>query len=326
MSAHTTRSATRGVLSVVILAFAMAAIAVPDAAASSPLDAAHNAKSAAEAATNAPPYVQAEGHLHTVVPQVVVSTAHGVGVRRGALPGKGHLDVLLAGRGGLPRTGIRAVALNISATGTRSPTLYVGSSKTRPGVPVVRSGTSTASNFAIAALDARGHLGLWGGSAPEQVTIEVTGWFASGSRPAQRDCSTRWPGGRFAPSSSLPANPSDPGGRSSRRAGVGCVRGASPIQDERSECVRDAAGRFERQSLGQVLLYHKARSRHRAGTAAPRLARPAQQGPKARHGRYGRARLVHQPGHRRHRRCPARRRWFPRPARHTSRRPAARRR
>ena len=180
MSAHTARSATCSVISVVILAVAMAAIAVPGDAVSSPVPVGRDARSAART-TNAAPSVQAEGHLHTVVPRVVVSTAHGVGVKKGVLPTNGHREVLFAGRGGLPRTGIRAVALNIAVTGTRSPTLYVGSSKTRPGVPVVRSQASAASNFAVVALDATGHLGLWGGPAPEQVTIEVTGWFASGS-------------------------------------------------------------------------------------------------------------------------------------------------
>ena len=103
--------------------------------------------------------------------------------RSGAVAAQSTLDLVVAGRGGVPATGAGAVALNVTATqptATSFLTVYPAGAA-RPNasnVNVVRS--QTVPNMVIVPVGADGKVTVFNNSGSVHVVIDVLGWFPSG--------------------------------------------------------------------------------------------------------------------------------------------------
>ena len=95
----------------------------------------------------------------------------------------GVLTVPVSGRGGVPATGVDAVALNVTATGaTGSSFLTVWpSGATRPTASNLNFAAGyTVPNMAIAKLGVGGQISIFNLAGGVDVIVDVLGWFPSG--------------------------------------------------------------------------------------------------------------------------------------------------
>jgi len=105
-----------------------------------------------------------------------------LGVGAGSAIGAGQtIQIQVAGRGGVPDSGVRAVALNVTATGSTTSgylTVY-GSGSPRPGTSnlnVVRG--VTVPNLVISRVSASGKLSIYNDAGSTHVIADVQGWFS----------------------------------------------------------------------------------------------------------------------------------------------------
>lgn len=129
---------------------------------------------------SAPP-APTTGHLHLLAsPTRVASSLTGLLLPGHAVAGNASPLLHLAGVGGLPATGILAVAIVIT---TSSPT---GSTSIRLGsasaTPVLMTTGGTTSAFAIAPV-AAGSIRVRNGAHATQLTVDAVGWFSSAPNP-----------------------------------------------------------------------------------------------------------------------------------------------
>lgn len=110
-------------------------------------------------------------------------TSTGTGAPAAPLAAQGTLDVTVAGRGGVPASGVGAVVLNLTSVGARSGgylTAYpAGEARTTASTLNFSTGTAMA-NSVVVKVGAEGKVRLYG-SAATDVLVDVQGWFPTGA-------------------------------------------------------------------------------------------------------------------------------------------------
>ncbi|GAA3735577.1 hypothetical protein GCM10022239_09520 [Leifsonia bigeumensis] len=98
----------------------------------------------------------------------------------GAIPGGQSLQVPILGRGGVPATGVGAVALNVTATASISPSHLVvyPTGESRPLASNLNFTTKQSiANMVIAKIGADGSISIFNSDGATHVIVDVAGWF-----------------------------------------------------------------------------------------------------------------------------------------------------
>ena len=149
-------------------------------------------KSGSAAATA--PAVPATGRFHVVAPTPVAAWSR-------LAAGSSRL-VTVGGHAGVPRTGVAAVAVTLTAVAPSGATqLYAAATSTRPVVPSLATGGATASSFAIVPTTADGRFRVFTGPHATGVHVDVTGWFSSVSQTGRAGLFARLAGRQVASAS-----------------------------------------------------------------------------------------------------------------------------
>ena len=94
------------------------------------------------------------------------------------------MAVKVAGRGGVPASGVAAVAVTVAASGPAGTQLWLGAGAQRPRLPTLVGAGGPASAFAIVPV-VGGKVRFWNGAKrTTKVTLQVTGWFST--RPPRK--------------------------------------------------------------------------------------------------------------------------------------------
>jgi len=108
------------------------------------------------------------------------TTVDGTFAGTGSLAAKGTLDLLVLGRGGVPASGVGAVVLNLTATGTTAAGFISAwpTGNTRPNASNVNfvSG-QTISNLAIGKVGTGGKITLFNSAGSTDIVADVVGWL-----------------------------------------------------------------------------------------------------------------------------------------------------
>jgi hypothetical protein len=148
------------------------------------VDAVNSQGTSLDAATNSANQV-AGGTFHSLVPSRILDTRDGTGGVAATPLGTGStLTVQVAGRGGVPQTGVSAVVLNATVTNTTGssfltiwprecPMPMVSNLNWTPGV--------TVPNLAVVALGDSGQLNLYNLLGNTDVIFDVAGWIGDGT-------------------------------------------------------------------------------------------------------------------------------------------------
>ncbi|GAA2036923.1 hypothetical protein GCM10009740_30560 [Terrabacter terrae] len=123
------------------------------------------------------------GYVSGGAPVRVLDTRTGVGTPKARLAAGGTLTLPLAGKAGIPATGVAAVLLDVSASAPTAggwlTTWPTGA--TRPGAPQVRYETAgTATGLVEARLGTNGAVSI-NSSAQTDVLVDVVGWLPTGA-------------------------------------------------------------------------------------------------------------------------------------------------
>lgn len=112
------------------------------------------------------------------------NTIDGSFQRGGALGPVATTDVVVVGRGGVPASGVGAVALNVTATQPTAPsflTVYPGGAP-RPNASNVNFAKGqTVPNMVIVPVSADGKISVYNNFGSTHVVIDVLGWFPGGA-------------------------------------------------------------------------------------------------------------------------------------------------
>ncbi len=144
----------------------------------------YNAFGSAHCIVDVMGYVRAEPatRLMPLVPDRVLDTRTGIGAPVARLIGGSTLDLLVAGRGGVPSTGVDAVVLNVAAV-TPSADGYLSVWPTGMSRPVVSNLNYSAGrnvpNLVVCKLGAGGAVSLFAQSGDLDVIADVVGCFTT---------------------------------------------------------------------------------------------------------------------------------------------------
>jgi len=120
------------------------------------------------------------GALTPVTPARILDTRDGTGGITGAIPANGSVDVQITGRGGVPSTGVRAVILNATVTGTAAPG-YLTIHPAGIARPIVSdlnfNAGETRPNLVVVQVGAGGKVSLFS-AAGTHVIFDVAGWVS----------------------------------------------------------------------------------------------------------------------------------------------------
>jgi hypothetical protein len=156
------------------------------------------------------------GTYTTLTATRVLDTRIGLGAPKAAVPGLGAISVPVAGRAGVPATGVGAVQLTVTVTGTQATGFLTvwphGTARPQASTLNFVSGITVA-NSATVMVPAGGALDFFNGShAGVQVIADVSGYYASGATTAPgtfapltpaRVLDTRTGGGALQPQATL---------------------------------------------------------------------------------------------------------------------------
>jgi hypothetical protein len=128
------------------------------------------------------------GSFGTVSQTRVLDTRTGNGAPRQAVPAGHAVALQITGRGGVPATGVSAVALDVvvaGATGAQSVTVYPDGTA-RPGLVTMNYGTGpSTAHLVISRVSADGKVDLLvGGTGTVQLLADVTGYYLAGAPTA----------------------------------------------------------------------------------------------------------------------------------------------
>jgi hypothetical protein len=136
---------------------------------------------------------EVQGRYTALSPARVLDTRDGTGGRLGKLAPGQTISVPVVGRGGVPTSGVSAVALNVIAgapTSSGSLTVFPAGT-TRPSMSNVSFVTGkSASNLVVAEVGSGGKVNVYNSSGNTHVIFDVQGWY--GDEPGGND-------GRFQP-------------------------------------------------------------------------------------------------------------------------------
>ena len=130
---------------------------------------------------------------HGLTPARLLETRVGLPTIDGEFQGGGAvgagatLELTVVGRGGVPVSGVGAVALNVAVTGASLPSFVTvfPSGASRPTAASVNFvAGETVSNMVIAKVGAGGRVSIYNLSGSVDVVVDVLGWFPAASVPA----------------------------------------------------------------------------------------------------------------------------------------------
>jgi uncharacterized protein YvpB len=129
------------------------------------------------------PLHDSSGLFRPLPPSRIVDTRTGNGGHLSPIPGGGSLDFQVTGRGGVPASGVAAVALNVTATGG-SEGSYLTVFPAGSGMP-----ESSTVNFPrggdvpnrVVAKLGGGRISIFNARGAANVVVDVAGWFTDGS-------------------------------------------------------------------------------------------------------------------------------------------------
>lgn len=123
------------------------------------------------------------GTFNAIAPARLLDTRTGNGAAAIKVGPGESISVQIAGRGGIPATGVSAVSVNLTATAeTRSGYLTAwptGWTRTTASILNFRASTSIA-NSAVVGLGSGGQLSLFNSSGSTHLIVDVSGWFPFG--------------------------------------------------------------------------------------------------------------------------------------------------
>ncbi|MER5260467.1 Ig domain-containing protein [Actinosynnema sp. NPDC002837] len=178
------------------------------------------------------PYAFEDRAYTPVTPTRILDTRSGLGAPAGPVGRQGRVDVRTAGRGGVPATGVAAVAINLTGTEPTATTHVIAypAGDTRPTASNLNLvAGQTAPNAVVVKLGADGSISLYNNDGSVHLIVDVVGWFAhvpdfTATRPA-RLLDTRSglgaPAGKVGPRGSVDLDVTGVGGVPA--AGVGAV-------------------------------------------------------------------------------------------------------
>jgi len=119
-------------------------------------------------------------------PARLLDTRVGVGTSSGSVPAGGAVELVVAGRGGVPQAGVTAVVLNVTATGASGPDTFVTvfpSGTQRPlasNLNVIQG--QTVPNAVVARLN-NGKVTLYNNAGSVHLVADVQGWYSVPTEP-----------------------------------------------------------------------------------------------------------------------------------------------
>lgn len=125
---------------------------------------------------------EGDGAYHALTPARIADTRTGSGLPySGQAPGPGQvLDVQVTGRGGVPTTGVEAVVLNITETGSVEAG-FISAYPTGIAIPATSSidfhAIQTQANLAEVAVGRAGQISIFNEIGWTQVIVDVEGWY-----------------------------------------------------------------------------------------------------------------------------------------------------
>lgn len=129
----------------------------------------------------------AAGRYNPLVPSRILDTRTGNGAPLAPLGAGTFLNLQVTGRGGVPATGVAAVALNVTVT---NPTVggYLTVYPAGSALPLASNLNFTAGatvpNRVVVKLGAGGQVSIFNGYGTTNVVVDVNGWFTDGSNPS----------------------------------------------------------------------------------------------------------------------------------------------
>lgn len=122
--------------------------------------------------------------LRALTPARVLNTRDGTGAPVGPVGARQTLTFQVAGVGGVPASGVGAVAVTITAADPSAASWLTvwPAGQTRPNASNVNfAAQQTVANYAIVKLSDTGELSLFNQSGSVDVLVDVSGWFPAGS-------------------------------------------------------------------------------------------------------------------------------------------------
>ncbi len=120
--------------------------------------------------------------LQTVVPTRVLDTRSGLGAPRARVGAGGVLTVELAGRAGIPATGVSAVVVNLTGVAPTNNTFVTvwPAGATRPGTSTLNATRGVVTpNLAVATVGTGGRVSLYNQTGSIDLVADVVAWFPS---------------------------------------------------------------------------------------------------------------------------------------------------
>jgi hypothetical protein len=126
-----------------------------------------------------------EGGFHPLAPSRILDTRDGTGGHRAPVGPAATVDVTVAGRGGVPASGVSAVVVNVTVT---QPTLagYLTVFPSGTARPVASNLNfvpgETVPNLAVAKVGTGGKVSLYNSVGTTHVVLDVVGWYDNDGR------------------------------------------------------------------------------------------------------------------------------------------------
>jgi hypothetical protein len=126
----------------------------------------------------------------SLAPHRLIDTRNGTGTAKQQVPGHGSITAQIAGNdgGALPRTGVTAVALNVTATGSRAAgflSVYPDGGSTPISSNVNFGQGQTIANAVVAPVGSDGRIRIANGSGrPTDVVVDIVGYYSAAGKSA----------------------------------------------------------------------------------------------------------------------------------------------
>ncbi|MDQ6713502.1 MAG: hypothetical protein M3Z28_10005, partial [Candidatus Dormibacteraeota bacterium] len=128
-----------------------------------------------------------DGLYNPVVPSRLLDTRTGNGGALAPLGPGAFLNLQVTGRGGVPATGVSAVALNVTVTNPTSDsylTIYPAGTALPLASNLNFPAGATVPNRVVVKLGVGGQISIFNGYGATNVVVDVNGWFTDGSNPS----------------------------------------------------------------------------------------------------------------------------------------------
>ena len=128
------------------------------------------------------PVSGSSGRFSGMAPSRVVDTRYGTGGHKGVLGQGETMTVAMLGQGGLPSSGVAAVAINVTVVQPTAPNTYVTAwpaGQARPGTSTLNAGGRIdVANLAIVPVGSGGAVSFYNNVGSVHLVVDVVGWYA----------------------------------------------------------------------------------------------------------------------------------------------------